>query len=463
MPSQTFTNRIIDIYGDLIGQHIGDAPEGVRWWLDFAFNAERVKVHALPERQIMPYQREAAAIALDSVTDALNDFSRAVITSIFLPSEVFLSMGLKPVTAEAVAGFTTAAHAETGFVGTAEQIGIPETYCSFHKVLIGMAKSGVLEAPRMLASCSVACDANNLTFKTLSRMWNIPHVYIDVPYEITDESMHYVADQLREMATVAEEAYGTKVDPEALRHHVACTRRTIEATDKSLHARRGKFLRTDMGNEMQIALAAHLAMGTEATEHMAFQMQKDLMGAQDYDGVNLVWAHVPPFFVKSIADVVSQSKRVQIAATDMLYDQVPEGGLRYTESQPYEAMAERLVRNAYNGPATRRAELLLRLARETKANGAVIFCHWGCKQTAGAAQLMRRTLEEAGYPTLVLDGDACDRANCMEGQMSTRFSAFVEMLENGKDSVANIPTTDGTGSPGANPTATPQEVAHGNA
>ena len=47
---------------------------------------------------------------------------------------------------------------------------------------------------------------------------------------------------------------------------------------------------------------------------------------------------------------------------------------------------------------------------------------------AGAAQLVRRGLEEAGYPVLVLDGDACDRAMCMEGQMSTRFSAFLEML-----------------------------------
>ena len=29
---------------------------------------------------------------------------------------------------------------------------------------------------------------------------------------------------------------------------------------------------------------------------------------------------------------------------------------------------------------------------------------------------------------LVLDGDACDRANCMEGQMGTRFTAFLEMV-----------------------------------
>ena len=62
------------------------------------------------------------------------------------------------------------------------------------------------------------------------------------------------------------------------------------------------------------------------------------------------------------------------------------------------------------------------------ADGVVVFCHWGCKETAGASQLIAHRLEAAGYPVLILDGDGCDRANCMEGQMSTRFTAFLEML-----------------------------------
>lgn len=106
-------------------------------------------------------------------------------------------------------------------------------------------------------------------------------------------------------------------------------------------------------------------------------------------------------------------------------------------------MAERLVRNCFNGPATRRAQRLRELCDETDAQGVVLFCHWGCKQTAGAAQLIRNTLEQAGYPTLVLDGDACDRANCMEGQMGTRFSAFLEMLNNHKEEGANGSSDNG--------------------
>ena len=40
-----------------------------------------------------------------------------------------------------------------------------------------------------------------------------------------------------------------------------------------------------------------------------------------------------------------------------------------------------------------------------------------------------RTFEEAGLPTLVLDGDGCDERNVADGQMVTRLNAFLEQLE----------------------------------
>ena len=46
-----------------------------------------------------------------------------------------------------------------------------------------------------------------------------------------------------------------------------------------------------------------------------------------------------------------------------------------------------------------------------------------------AAETARQTLEAAGFPTLVLDGDGCDAGNANDGQMVTRLQAFLEQLE----------------------------------
>lgn len=68
-------------------------------------------------------------------------------------------------------------------------------------------------------------------------------------------------------------------------------------------------------------------------------------------------------------------------------------------------------------------------AKALNADGVILFCHWGCKQTMGMAMLARQMLSDAGLPTLVLDGDGCDSRNVADGQMVTRVGAFLEQLE----------------------------------
>lgn len=285
----------------------------------------------------------------------------------------------------------------------------------------------------MLASCSVACDANNLTFKTLGRFWDVPHVYVDVPYDVSRDSVLYVADELREMGRAAEGAFSRKLDEGRLREVCACSERTMRELAETLPTRRGRYLANTMTIDMMEMLDLHLSLGLPECEDLAREMQRDFLAASPYEGVNLVWAHVSPYFLESLGELVNTSKTAQIVASDMMFEHATAGEAWFDASSPYEFMAERLVRSCFNGPATRRANCIELLARETNADAVVLFCHWGCKQTAGAAQLIRRQLEGAGWPVLVLDGDACDRANCMEGQMSTRFSAFLEMVEKRKE------------------------------
>ena len=103
------------------------------------------------------------------------------------------------------------------------------------------------------------------------------------------------------------------------------------------------------------------------------------------------------------------------------------------EEDPYEALAEKMVYSIYNGSVSQRIQAAEKLARETEADGGILFAHWGCKGTIGASSLIKSSLEKAGVPTMILDGDGCNPANTSDGQVSTRLQAFVEMLEEGKE------------------------------
>lgn len=437
--------RVVDRFGRAVTGMVDEHPRQAARLLYAGFAAKRFQTRHLPEARQLRSGQMGARIALESVTGALGHPKDAVLTSMFMPNEVFLALGLRPLIAEALAEFTTGAWAEEGFVRAAEQGGVPETYCSFHKALIGSAIAGSLEPPRLIANCSVACDANNLTFKWLAGKLGSPHVYIDVPYEYSEDGCSYVADQLRELARQLEQTFGRTLDEHVLSEFVARSQKTLDALVRGLPLRRRRFLHNDMGLEMQQALAAHIALGTQGTLDMAHQQLEDLARAERYRGLSLAWMHTAPFFSESLQRLVDYNQRAQIVVSDMCFDQVSLDGWQmhdgewrhdggapswaHAADEPWEAMAERLIKNAFNGPGKRRIERVRRIAEATGADGVVCFCHWGCKETMGVSQLAKRELEGAGIPTLVLDGDCVQRSNNTEGQSSTRMGAFLEMLE----------------------------------
>ena len=87
----------------------------------------------------------------------------------------------------------------------------------------------------------------------------------------------------------------------------------------------------------------------------------------------------------------------------------------------------------YNGSVKQRIQRAQELANQTEADGGILFAHWGCKGTIGASSLIKNSLENAGLPTMVLDGDGCNPANSSDGQVSTRLQAYLEMLEKSRE------------------------------
>ena len=192
-------------------------------------------------------------------------------------------------------------------------------------------------------------------------------MYVDVPYDVSRDSALYVADELRELARVTEDAFSRKLDEGRLREVCACSERTMHELAATLPTRRGRYLANTMTIDMMEMLDLHLSLGLPECEALAREMQHDFLAASPYEGVNLVWAHVSPYFLESLGELVNTSQTSQIVASDMMFEHVSAGDAWFDASSPYEFMAERLVRSCFNGPATRRADCIEHLARETGA------------------------------------------------------------------------------------------------
>jgi benzoyl-CoA reductase subunit C len=104
-------------------------------------------------------------------------------------------------------------------------------------------------------------------------------------------------------------------------------------------------------------------------------------------------------------------------------------GLIDEKADPVTAIAgrylERIVCPAKHRGLTDRADYLVRLVREKRAQGVIFFLLKFCDPHAFDYPYLKEALDRAGVPSLLLEVE--DRLPA-DGQLRTRFEAFVEMI-----------------------------------
>ena len=417
--------NVAEKFGALVDRTAPEHPALARELLLTGYRAFGWKLRHRPDAYLPPSRRYIAAVCNRAAVDMLARPEQAALVSVFLPCELLSAAGIRPMCAELYSAFLNGAWAEKYFAQAAEDEGVAETYCSYHKILMGGAFSGVLPRPRCIVNTSLACDANNLSFRALAEHFGIGQYYVDVPPRQGEESVAYVADQLRGMAAFLERETGRAIPEDALRGALERSRRTAENLRACIPLKRERYLATDMTSEMYEIYATHIGLGTEEAERYSRLLLDDWRGAGPARGVRLLWLHTLPNWQPPLRELLSNSERCQVVACDINFENLTD----LDPDRPYESMARRMVDSTFGGSAERRVAAAVDMARALDVDGAVCFCHWGCKQSMGASALMKKELDAAGFPTLILNGDGCDRANSSDGQVATRMSAFLEMLE----------------------------------
>lgn len=410
---------------------------------------------------------------------------RAAMVNVFMPCEVLYAANVTAMFPEGISVYVACTQSSLPFVQAAEEAGVPESFCSYHKLMLGMDAHGVLPKTALIANTTLACDANQLSFRFLSKKTDgslVPRVVIEVPYidtssktaiqglegeephntareiqeempegrehrmsdDSSEEAIQDVAKQLWVMTREMEKTLGVSVKQDAL--VTACKRsyQTLCNMRDYLKLRPAIALPTTLTGELCMLIATHIMAGTEAALDFSNNLlciakreaKKNSLQTSETprrpQKPRIFWMHTLPNWQQAVMDLFETAEstaaaRAEIVGNDMAYDFLY--ALENLNPQdPYDYMARRLVMSSSNGPATRRIACALSAAKESGANGAILFAHWGCRQTAGMAHLAKEAFEREGIPLLVLDGDGCDPRNAPDGQMATRLEAFIEQL-----------------------------------
>lgn len=420
--------KYIETLGNIIEAKALTSPAAARGLLNAAyawvhFSGSRARLRDVRGA----YSRLNGAVA-GTIVDSFRHPEQSVMVNIFFPCEVLHAMGLQPMFPEGISTYVACTACQNVFAEQAEANDVPESFCSYHKTMLGMAETGVMPAPLLIANTTLACDANQLSFRRLAELYRAPHTVIDVPDRNDDDAAAYVAGQLRSFTARLEDLCRRKLDPQALRDTVDRSRRTLEVYRAYL-ARRGRVsLPATMTGELCSLISTHVMLGRPESELYMRELLRQAQAAPEraaHAKTRVFWMHVLPNWQDSMTGIFDGAGRCELVGADLSADYLDS----LDPDRPYESMARRVVGSICNGSADRRIEASLRMARQLNADGVIVFCHWGCKQTMGLSQLAKQAFEAEGLPTLVLDGDGCDSRNVADGQMVTRVNAFLEQLE----------------------------------
>ena len=119
------------------------------------------------------------------------------------------------------------------------------------------------------------------------------------------------------------------------------------------------------------------------------------------------------------------NEKYDILGCDLNYDFIGKIGT----SDPLKGIAEKLITIPYNGDFEKIADHVTGIIDMVKPDGIIQFCHWGCKQSIGIANLYKKIFKEKDIPFFDSRWRYNGQKKQSKGQIKTRLEAFLEILE----------------------------------
>ena len=416
---------IADKYIDYVKKEAIETPEKSWNKMVLGFKANKLKTKLLPKKGLSKGYQRLEEMMMSFVADALGKRDSYVWGNIFAPCEIMHCFGLKTLSIECLSCYFTGFHLEDYFIDYAQNIGLAPTLCSYHKTFVGAVESGVVERPDYAVTTSLSCDGNLNTFRYLKKKNGVPFTFLDVPYRDDPDSIAYLADQLRKLTADLEEKFGRKFEVEKLKETIKIENETRKELLYFFKLQKEHYYPGELISHLYMMMGTHLLMGTQEFLDLVRFMVEDIKTCPKFEGRRILWVHLLPFYQESLRKYFNSSEKYQIIASDIIIDFMDQ----LDETDPFTALAEKIIRNLYNGSYAHKADMIGKLAEDLDPDAVIHFCHWGCKQASGGSILLKERMQNMEIPMLILDGDGIDKRNSHDGQIKTRLEAFMELLE----------------------------------
>jgi len=310
----------------------------------------------------------------------------------------------------------------------AEARGYSLDLCSFHRLALGSYFQGYFPRADLLLSTSHFCDGKTKTNQILAQYYGKEAIMLDIPNELSKESVAYVSGQLQTIACKLEEVSAHKLDFDRLRECVRASNRARIA-----YGRLGELFKTkpfpwDGARLCNLSIIGNMFAGTPFQEQLYLKIieeceQRMAEGTVLPEEFRILWLAWFPAQRTNINEIFRKNK-VSIVMSELArvyWDELDE-------ANPFEGMALRCLKNPYVGPIEQRLNGVNRLLDQYAVDGAIHFSTTACRHANASFRLIKDAVAKRDIPFLVLDGDMSDERSYSVEKTRFLLESFIELM-----------------------------------
>lgn len=355
--------------------------------------------------------------------------------SSFVPSEMLFALDVVPFPPESVISLFANSHLTDDILKTAEDNNHSRDTCSFLRGVAGSVINNYLPIPDFLIATSLYCHGSAQVFNSISKKYNKPFYYIEIPYHYERSyTIDYVAKQIEDIMKKISKYSARAFNVDKLKEAIQYSNQARDYYYKVNELRRNKPAPMLGGEAIDYAIMLAHTFGCKEMVDICKTLYEELkervekgVGSLEKEKHRILWRHLRPYYTLAPLEYLEIHHQAAIVFEEVNFIHWPD----MDPNEPFKSLAIRLLSNPPIDFYKKWLVYTTSLIEKYDIDGIVEFAHWGCRYLVANTQIVKDTLGNK-IPILVIDGDCIDRRDYSDGQIKTRIDAFIEILDTKK-------------------------------
>jgi benzoyl-CoA reductase/2-hydroxyglutaryl-CoA dehydratase subunit BcrC/BadD/HgdB len=345
------------------------------------------------------------------------------------PMEILAAFDVVPFDFELASGMIGTTRMAVPAMLECEERGYSSDVCSFHRIALGGFYLNHFPRPDLLLTTSFYCDGKAKTNEILAILHEKEAMLLQVPAEVSRDSLGYVEQQLRQIAAKIATTVGQPFDEDRLKEAVRSSNRARKSQQKMLSLLKHRPAPWGGSQLISFSINSLWLAGTEVKERLnslfVQEMEERIQADEGSpERHRIYWLAWIPTYPSGLFDILAEHQvSVPLCETfRVFWDEID------VES-PFEGLALKCLKNPFVGPGARRTEGLETIAEEYAVDGAMLFATPACRHSKSTHRLLRDQTMQLGVPFLTLDMDISDPRGHSAERTRARVEEFIELLD----------------------------------